>query len=53
LLAPTPILTRCQHTHRYTADGGGTLDKEEVGELVADLGLALNEMELDDAFQEL
>ena len=35
------------------ADGGGTLDKEEVGELVADLGLTLNEIELDEAFQEL
>lgn len=38
---------------RTSADGGGTLDKEEVGELVADLGLALNQMEFDRAFQEL
>ena len=38
---------------QISADGGGTLDKEEVGELVADLGLALNELELDTAFQEL
>jgi Ca2+-binding EF-hand superfamily protein len=35
------------------ADGGGTLDKDEVGELIGDLGLALNHIELDEAFQEL